>query len=91
MRIVVTRPAERDIAAIFTFVAVDSPNAARRIIDRLDAGLRRLSRMPERGRPGAVEGTRELILDHGYVATYRIRHDIVEILRVRHGRQAPLA
>jgi plasmid stabilization system protein ParE len=46
-----------------------------------------LELFPERGRPGLVEGTRELTSVWPYVIVYRIKHETIEILRIWHGAQ----
>jgi toxin ParE1/3/4 len=47
-----------------------------------------LAELPEQGRAGRVAGTRELIFTGlPYLAIYRIRKDMVEILRILHGAQ----
>jgi plasmid stabilization system protein ParE len=43
---------------------------------------------PEIGRPGRIEGTRELVIQRTpYIAAYRIDGETVRILRVLHGAQ----
>ena len=40
------------------------------------------------GRPGRIEGTRELVISRTpYIAAYRIAGDTVRILRLLHGAQ----
>jgi plasmid stabilization system protein ParE len=39
---------------------------------------------PGIGRAGRVPGTRELVLHKNYIATYRVRGEDVEILRLHH-------
>jgi plasmid stabilization system protein ParE len=47
-----------------------------------------LARFPEMGRPGRIEGTRELVISRTpYIAAYRILGGTVQILRVLHGAQ----
>jgi plasmid stabilization system protein ParE len=36
------------------------------------------------GRPGRVDGTRELVLHHSYLIAYRVTETAVEIIHVRH-------
>jgi toxin ParE1/3/4 len=50
-----------------------------------------LGRLPRSGRPGRVEGTRELVIIRTpYIVAYRIIGDTVRILRVLHSsRQWP--
>jgi toxin ParE1/3/4 len=47
-----------------------------------------LRKFPHRGRPGAVEGTRELLHERlPYIVAYRVREDDVEILHIWHASQ----
>jgi addiction module RelE/StbE family toxin len=50
--------------------------------------VKNLRLFPEMGRPGRIEGTRELVISRTpYIAAYRIAGDTVRILRVLHGAQ----
>jgi toxin ParE1/3/4 len=76
--------ADRD--AIFDYIEAESPRAAVVIDDRIRRHVAQLRRFPESGRPGRIEGTRELVIDRTpYIAAYRILGDKVRILRVLHG------
>jgi toxin ParE1/3/4 len=55
---------------------------AQTIIDRIDG----LANAPAVGRPGEVNGTRELVVSP-YVIVYRYTDEIVEVLFVWHGAQ----
>jgi addiction module RelE/StbE family toxin len=81
--------ADRD--EIFDHIEADSPRAAATVDDRIGDSAALLIQFPERGRPGRVEGTRELVIDRTpYLAAYRIVGDTVRILRILHGsRQWP--
>jgi toxin ParE1/3/4 len=39
------------------------------------------------GRPGRVPGTRELVVTPNYLVPYRIKGEVLEVLRVMHARQ----
>jgi toxin ParE1/3/4 len=81
--------AQADREAIFDFIEADSPRAAAVTDDRIRAEVGRLIRFPESGRPGRVEGTREMVIDRTpYIAAYLIEGAIVRILRVLHGARA---
>ncbi len=78
--------AEADRKAIFDYIEADSPRAAVAVDERIRDEVASLERFPERGRPGRVEGTRELVVVRTpYIAAYRITGKSVRILRVLHG------
>jgi toxin ParE1/3/4 len=88
MRIVWAAPALRDLAAARDYIAHDNPAAAERQVQRVLAAVGGLPRFPEIGRPGRRAGTRELVVSRTpYIAAYRLRGEIIEVLRVMHGRQ----
>jgi addiction module RelE/StbE family toxin len=78
--------ADRD--SIFDHIEADSPQAAVSVDDRIQACVENLNRFPEMGRPGRIEGTRELVISGTpYIAGYRIADDTVRVLRLLHGAQ----
>jgi toxin ParE1/3/4 len=83
--------AQADREAIFDYIEADSPQAAITVDERVQAQVDSLARFPELGRPGRVEGTRELIiLGTPYIVAYRIAGSTLRILRILHGaRQWP--
>jgi addiction module RelE/StbE family toxin len=77
-----------DRTAIFDYIEADNPRAAVSVDDRIEAQVEGLARFPEMGRPGRIEGTRELVISGTpYIAAYRIVDDTVRVLRVLHGAQ----
>lgn len=75
-----------DREAIFDYIEQDNPQAAIDIDERISARVDGLQQFAESGRPGRVEGTRELVIDRTpYIAAYRINGNEVRILRVLHG------
>lgn len=86
MRIKWLRAALRDLDALAAYIADDNPVAARRFVSRLVVRIEQLSTHPALGRPGRVVGTRELVFPP-YIVPYRVRGNIVEILRVFHDAQ----
>jgi toxin ParE1/3/4 len=77
-----------DRIAIFDYIEAESLKAAELVEDRIDAAVGSLLSMPGMGRPGRIEGTRELVIDRTpYIAAYRITGEIIFILRVLHGAQ----
>jgi toxin ParE1/3/4 len=86
MRLVWSPFALADRDGIFSYIEADNPNAATEIDERIAFAVRRLIRFPESGRPGRVEGTRELVVPRTpYIAVYAVTADKVRILRVLHG------
>lgn len=77
-----------DRIAIFDYIEADSLQAAELVDDRIDAAVECLLTMPAMGRPGRIQGTRELIIERTpYIAAYRITDETVVVLRVLHGAQ----
>ena len=67
------------------FIARDNPAAAARVVDTIGRTVELPAQHPGVGRPGRVEGTRELaVADTPYLIPYRVRNNVVEILRVFH-------
>ena len=80
-----------DLEAIQDYLLERNPPAAVRMVTVLRSAAAKLSTMAQRGRPGRWPGTRELVISGTpYLIPYRVRGDVVEILRVFHGaRQWP--
>ena len=90
MRVRFDRRASEDLDHIFAWIAKDRPRAASQIIARIEAKVMRLQTpgLSHIGRPGLVEGTRELI-ERPYIIAYRIDEELDEIVVVAvvHGAQ----
>jgi addiction module RelE/StbE family toxin len=85
-RLVWTQWAIADREEIFTYIEADSPNAAAAMDERIASAVRRLLDFPESGRPGRIEGSRELVVPRSpYIAVYALAGDRIRILRVLHG------
>jgi toxin ParE1/3/4 len=82
-----------DVRDIYHYIAADNQGAAAATVRRIQEAATRLETLEERGRPGCVAGTRELVIaGTPFVIPYRIRGEAIEILRVLHGaRQWPPA
>ena len=77
-----------DRERIFDFIEKDEPRAAISVDERIAAQVLVLLRFPEGGRPGRIEGTRELVVRRTpYLVAYRADKDCVRILRVLHSAQ----
>lgn len=80
--------AQADREAIFDYIEADSPQAAITVDDRIRQQVEELRKFPKIGRPGRIDGTRELIIQRTpYIAAYRIAGKTIRILRVLHGAQ----
>ncbi len=74
-----------DLVEIREYIAKDNPPAARNVAKRIREAVDRLGMAPAMGRPGRVEGTRELIVPElPFIIPYRVRNHTLEILRVLH-------
>jgi toxin ParE1/3/4 len=88
MRIVSTVPAAHDLAAAPAYIARDNPPAADRPVEGVLAAVAGLLQFPDIGRPGRQAETREPVVSRtSYIVAYRRRAEVIEILRVMHGRQ----
>ena len=81
-----TAPAAQDLENIALHIRQDDPETARRVAQALYERAMSLDTMPNRGRPGRIAETRELVLAP-YIIVYRVRRNAVEILRIYHGAQ----
>jgi toxin ParE1/3/4 len=73
---------------IYERIAAHDPAAAPRVIERIRIAVERLQQFPMIGRPGRVDGTRELIIPGTpYIVPYRVKDDAVQIITVLHSAQ----
>jgi toxin ParE1/3/4 len=89
MRIRWTQPAARDLTNICDHIHQQAtPATARRVALLIYRSAGSLHKFPYRGRPGRKPDTRELVLTNlPYVVIYRLRENVVEIIRILHGAQ----
>jgi toxin ParE1/3/4 len=81
-----TIEASDQLVATVERIQEDNPDAARNVAQLVIERIEKLVTFPGLGRPGEVNGTRELVLSP-YVVVYRFTDEIVEILQVWHGAQ----
>ena len=84
MKLYWTLEAIADRYAIFDYIEADNPAAALALDELFSEKAERLADHPKLGRPGRVDGTRELVVHENYILVYDIAGDMVRILRVLH-------
>lgn len=90
MKLVWLPRARREWHDAIEYIAQDNPTAALTQLDRIERQTDMLMEQPEIGRPGRVEGTRELVIGRTpFVIVYRVlpRARRIELLRLLHGSQ----
>ncbi len=73
-----------NLAAIAEYIEQDSPIRAQSFVLELREKVNALVQFPAMGHPGRVLGTRELVVHENYIVPYRLRGDVVQVLRVHH-------
>jgi len=80
--------AAADFAGIVAYIHEQNPSAADHVAHTTFDSAAALKSFPNRGRPGRVSGTRELVLAPlPFIVIYRFKRNVVEIARVLHGAQ----
>ena len=88
MRVRGTPASAADLQQISDYLASHHPEYRQSTMRTLYNAISSLKRMPNRGRRGREEDTRELFVTAlPYVAVYRIREQSIEILRIYHAAQ----
>lgn len=77
-----------DLERIARYIEQDNAQAAQRVARAIYERASGLQTLPNRGRPGRVEDTRELALAPlPFIIVYRVLPEAVEIARIIHGAQ----
>ncbi len=88
MKVVVRESAALDLEDIFSWISKDNPRAAAEMVERIRLRINRLAfpGLSHIGRPGLVEGTRELV-EPPYIIVYSVDEaaDEITVLAVMHG------
>ncbi|RUM03750.1 type II toxin-antitoxin system RelE/ParE family toxin [Rhizobium chutanense] len=90
MKLVWRAKASSDRKKAIQFIADQNVGAAISQLDEIERQTDLLIDQPEIGRPGRIDGTRELVISRtSFIVIYRVRQNIkqVEILRLVHGAQ----
>ena len=86
MKPVIWHPgAEDDLEEIVDYIAIYNIKAALKLARRIVGAIEdNLLSSPYMGRPGRVEGTRELVVRQNYIVIYEVAADAVNVLNVIH-------
>lgn len=87
MRVLWTASAENTLDLIVSYIADDDIDAALALDNLLRSAAKELAQFPLIGRPGRVNGTRELIVHPNYILVYGIVSDTIQIISVLHAAQ----
>ena len=80
-----TRLALQDLRHMHEYIAEDNPSAANRMVTRIQEATQRLKKHPQMGRPGRVQGTRELVIAGSpYIVVYILGDSEIQIVAVIH-------
>ncbi len=85
-RVVRSPRAAAETLEIAAYLAEHSPPAAERFLLDLQRMQQLLSEYPNCGAPGALPGSRRLVVGD-YIVSYRQRAGVIEIFGIRHGRR----
>jgi toxin ParE1/3/4 len=90
VRVIWTPEALQDRVDVWDHIAADNPPAAARMDELFSAAAARLANHPKLGRPGRIQGTREVIPHENYRLVYEISGESVWLLALVHtARQWP--
>jgi toxin ParE1/3/4 len=88
MEIIWSPQAAADFTAIVRYIREDNAAAALRVARSVYRQIGQLKTFPNLGRPGRMDGTRELVFPPlPFVVVYRVKESFVEIARMLHGAQ----
>ena len=88
MRLRWTPAAADDLDATEDYLAHHLPTFAQSTILEIYQAVLAMRSMPNRGRAGREDGTRELVLPRlPYIVVYRVKDNDIEVLHIYHGAQ----
>jgi toxin ParE1/3/4 len=74
-----------DLDEAANYIGRDNPMVSAKVKLKIARAVSLLEQQPGVGRVGRISGTRELVVaDTPYIVPYRLKADIVEVLRVYH-------
>lgn len=89
MQIEWSKGAEKNLDAIESYIAQDNPRAAAKTVLKIvKRTFEQLSQYHSSGKPGRIDGTRELIFPElPYIVIYSVKQETIFIVRVFHAAQ----
>lgn len=86
MQVEWSKAAQRNLDAIEAYIAKDNSRAATKTVLKIvKRTFSQLSGQPSSGKPGRIDGTRELIFsEFPYIVIYTVRNETIYILAVFH-------
>jgi toxin ParE1/3/4 len=80
-----TDGAVEDLRSAHDYLDAENPRAAWDVVDRVMSAVERLGQFPQMGRPGRVDGSRELVVTGTpFLIAYRLQGESIQILAVLH-------
>jgi toxin ParE1/3/4 len=89
LRISWTKAASEDLESLHDYIFLDNPQAAAKMVRRIVHVIdEHLADNPWLGRAGRVPNSREFAVSGTpYIIIYRVKNEVLEIIRVLHGAQ----
>ena len=89
MKLRYTRPALADLDEARSYIAERSPGAGAAMAIRIRKAIDGLTLFPDRGRPGRISGTRELVIPATpFIVAYRVGDGHIDVLAIMHGARS---
>jgi toxin ParE1/3/4 len=80
-----TDGAIEDLQSAHRYLEAEKPRAAWQLVNTVVSAVERLEQFPHMGRPGRVEGSRELpVTGTPFVVAYRVKGESIHILAILH-------
>lgn len=74
-----------DLESAYRYLEAENPRAAWELVSTVISAVERLEQFPHMGRPGRVDGSRELpVTRTPFVVAYRLKGESIQILAVLH-------
>ena len=82
-----TKRAVGNLESVLDYIARDNVQASLKFRDFIVEKVTILEHHPNIGRTADVQGVREWVIHENHIVVYRVRSEVLEILRLRHVRR----